>query len=255
MTSGRIQVCLPNKGARQMRKRTLATVLIAVSLFAFTQTACQPGADTDRSAVTPANTNSGREAVDTASIEAELLRIENDWPRVIKEKDTAAVGRVEADDIVLVYPDGSMGNKERDLQDIAAGNLTADTIAMSDLQVKILDSDAAVVTGHTEMRNGKYKMPDGKFLDTSGKYRFVDTFARRNGEWKLVAGISTKVTASATSATPAAAATPAPRVSPESSPAVRATPARATPARATPARTTPARTTPAQTPPTTNPTP
>ena len=207
-----------------MRKISLASVLITVvSLFTFTQIGCQPAADTNRS-VAPANTNSGRDVVDTASIEAELLRIENDWPRVIKEKDVTAVGRVEADDIVIVYPDGSLGNKERDLQDIAAGNLTADDIDITDLKVKVLDDDAAVVTGQTEMKNGKYKMPDGKSVDTSGKYRFIDTFARRNGDWKLVAGISTKITAPAASASPVVSPTPATRVSPASSPAVRVSP-------------------------------
>ena len=228
-----------------MRKISLPAVLIAVvSFFTFTQLACQPAADTNRSdSVTPVNSNSG-DAVDTASIEAELLRIENDWPRAIKEKDLAAIGRVEADDIVIVYPDGSVGSKNRDLQDIATGNLTADEIEMSDLKVKVLDSDAAVVTGQTEMKNGKYKTPDGKSQDISGRYRFVDTFARRNGEWKLVAAMSTKITATVTSASAVASPTPATRVSPASSPAVRGTPARATP-RATPARTTPAQTPPA----------
>ena len=181
-----------------MRKISLAAVLIAVvSFFTFAQLACQPAADTNRSdSVAPVNSNSG-DAVDTASIEAELLRIENDWPRAIKEKDLAAIGRVEADDIVIVYPDGSLGSKNRDLQDIATGNMTADEIEMSDLKVKVLDSDAAVVTGQTEMKNGKYKTPDGKSQDISGRYRFVDTFARRNGEWKLVAAMSTRITATA----------------------------------------------------------
>src|SRR5688500_10234876 len=90
-----------------MRKTSLAAAMVAVvRLFTFLQIACQPAADTNRSDSLAPNTNSGREAVDTAAIEAELLRIENDWPRVIKEKDVAAVGRVEADDVVIVYPDG-----------------------------------------------------------------------------------------------------------------------------------------------------
>ncbi len=206
-----------------MRKTSLAAALVAVvSLFTF-QIACQPAADTNRSESVAPNTNSGRETVDTAAIEAELLRIENDWPRVIKEKDVAAVGRVEADDVVIVYPDGNVGTKQQDLNDIGSGALTADDIDMTDLKVRVLDSDAAIVSGQTEIKNGKYKMPDGKLMDITGKYRFVDTFARRNGEWKLVAGISTKITAQpATTASPAA--------SPAVTPAVRASPAASRPA-------------------------
>ena len=161
--------------------------------------------------------------VDTAAIEAELLRIENDWPRVVREKDVTAVGRIEADDAVFIYPDGSMGNKEQDLKDMASGNMTADSIEMKDLQVKVLDKDAAVVVGHNVIKNGRYKLPDGKVIDITGEYRFVDTFARRNGEWKLVAGASTKIAAPAASASPAAKASPA--ASPAASPVVKASPA------------------------------
>jgi len=214
-----------------MRKTTLTTALFAaVSLVILGQVACQPAPDTNRSdsAAAP-NTNSGREVVDTAAIEAELLRIENDWPRVVREKDVTAVGRVEADDAVFIYPDGTLGNKEQDLKDMANGNLTADSIEIKDLQVKILDNDAAVVFGHNIMKNGKYKTPDGKTIDISGEYRFVDTFARRNGEWKLVAAASTKIAAPAAAASPAAKASPA--ASPAASPVVKAPPAvRASPA-------------------------
>lgn len=223
-----------------MRKTSLAAALMAVvSLCTFVQLACQPAADTNRSEPLAQNTNSERGPVDTASIEAELLRIENDWPRVIKEKDVVAVGRVEADDIVIVYPDGNVGTKQQDLNDIASGALTADDITMADLKVRVLDSDAAIVSGQTEIKNGKYKMPDGKSMDISGKYRFIDTFARRNGEWKLVAGISTKITAMpAATASPAAGASPALRASPAASPTVRRAPTvRAPTPRSSPAAT------------------
>jgi ketosteroid isomerase-like protein len=216
-----------------MRKLSLATTLVAVvSLFAFIQIACQPAADTNRSDAVTAPTNANRETVDAAAIEAELLRIERDWPRVVKERDVAAVGRVEADDAIFVYADGSLGNKQRDLADISSGAMTADDIEMSDLKVKVLDNDAAIVTGQTEIKNGRYKMPDGKTADISGKYRFIDTFARQGGDWKLVAGMSTKITAPAASASPAAAA---PAVSPAMTPSPVATAPRKVPPPSPPA--------------------
>ena len=71
-----------------MRKTTLTTALLAaMSLVILGQIACQPAPDTNRSdSVAAPNANSGREVVDTAAIEADLLRIENDWPRVVREK-------------------------------------------------------------------------------------------------------------------------------------------------------------------------
>ena len=209
-----------------MRKFTVLTAMLAV-VFTLVQFACQPAADTNRSEVAAPGTNSGKETVDTAAIEAELLRIENDWPRVVKEKDVAAVGRVEADDAVMVTPDGSVVTKADDLRDIASGAMTADTIEIKELKVKVLDSDAAVVIGHNALRNGKIRLPDGKIMDISGEYRFVDTFARRNGEWKLVAGIATKIANPAAAAKPAASPTPAASTSPavKASPKTSATPA------------------------------
>ena len=176
---------------------------------------CQPaGVETNRSAVaTPTP-----EVVNTAAIETELLRIENDWPRVIREKDVAAAGRVMADDVVLIYPDGNVGGKEQDLKDIGAGAVTAESIEMADLKVHVIDNDAAYVTGRTVLTKAQYKPPDGPALNISGHYRFLDTFAKRNGEWKLIAGASVPVRQPP-------AASPSPTASPAVSPATKPSPA------------------------------
>jgi hypothetical protein len=168
---------------------------------------------------TAENTNSAgpavsptAETVDTAAIETELRRIENDWPRVIKEKDVEWVKRVEADDAVFVYPDGSVGDKNTDVKDTQNGALSADSWETVNLKVNVLNKDAAVVSGGSVVKNGKYKLPNGKSIDISGQYRFIDTFARRNGEWQLVAGASTPIRE------------PGPTASPTASPAVKASP-------------------------------
>jgi hypothetical protein len=185
---------------------------------------------------TPQNTNTNTVALaspeptpDKAAIEAELTRIENDWPRIIKERDSSAVKKVEADDIMLIYPDGAAGNKEQDIKDIEAGNLTADSWELADIVVRVIDNDAAVVTLRTTVKNGKYKMPDGKTQDVSGQFRSMDTFARRNGQWQLVASATVPVR----NPTPTTAASPGAKPSPsvKPSPAAKASPAmRTTPA-------------------------
>jgi len=228
------------------RKGFLAITSLAFSLLVLS--GCQPTVDTNRNAT---NENSGAsEAVDTPAIEAELLRIENDWPRVMRDKDGAAVRRVLADDAILVYPDGSTSTREEDAKNTEAGMVTADSVEMADLKVKVLNKDTAIVTGRNIMKNATLNLPDGKKMDISGEYRFVDTFARRNGQWKIEAGISTKIDQVMASASPGPAASPAARTTPatSASPAARPSPAtRPSPA----ARTSPAmRASPA-----TNPTP
>lgn len=211
------------------QKGFLGVLPVAFSLVLFS--GCQKAAEeTNRAAAAPSPTT---ETIDTATIETELLRIENDWPRAIKEKDFEAVKRVEADDGVFVYPDGTIGGKATDVQDMERGALSADSWEVTDLKVNVLNKDAAVVSGRSVVKNGKYKTPEGKSIDISGQYRFIDTFARRNGEWKLVAGASTPIrepgpTASPTvKASAAAAASPAMRASPAAaaSPAMTASPA------------------------------
>lgn len=185
---------------------------------------CQPAANTNQPVVV---TTPSPERVDTAAIQTELLRIENDWPRIIKEKDSAAVERIEADDAVFIYPDGSLGNKAQDLKDVSGGALTADSWQVADLQVTVIDADSAYTTGRNIVTNGKYKMADGKTVNMPSQTRFLDTYARRNGEWKLVAAASVPVTAPTSSASPSMTASPTMAASPamKASPATKPSPA------------------------------
>jgi len=199
----------------------------------------------------PQNTNSNANLVtvaspeptpDKAAIEAELTRIENDWPRILKEHDAAAVKRVEADDIFLVYPDGSPGSKEQDIKDIESGALSADSWEISEVTVKVLDNDSAVVRLRTTVKGGRYKLPDGKSQDISGQFRSIDTFARRNRQWQLAASVTVKILAPTAAPSPSAKPSPSmkPAPSPRPSPATKSSPAtKPSPkAAASPARTT-----------------
>src|SRR5205807_675074 len=77
----------------------------------------------------------------------------------------------------------------------------------------------------------KVKSSDGKSADISGQYLSMDTFARRNGQWQLVAAASVQIKSPIGGASPTPKASP----SPGSSPALKPTPSpRATP-KATPA--------------------
>lgn len=212
-----------------MKKGVFTAVLLAIAAVVIFQLGC---------AAAPLSPNTNAVSVatpeptpDKAAIEAELIKIEGDWPRIIKEHDGAAVRRLEADDIVIIYPDGTTGTKEQDAKDIEAGTLTADSWEISETKVNVLDKDSAVVTLRNTVKNGKVKSPSGASLDISGQYISQDTFARRNGQWQLVAAVSVKIQAPG----PAASPTPKASPSPGASPAVKATPAPKASPKATPA--------------------
>jgi len=192
---------------------SLGTLLVATILVVFSQFGCASPQNTNTAVSTP----TPEPTPDKTAIEAELTRIENDWPRIIKEHDVATVRRIEADDAVFVYPDGSLGDKAQDVKDMEAGSLSADSWEVLDLKVNVLDNDSAVVIGRNVVKGGKYKMPDGKIQDISGEYRYVDTFVRRNGQWQVVAGASTPIQKGA-AATPTPKASPSPGASPAMKP-------------------------------------
>lgn len=208
-------------------KRLLSVVVLssATALLALSQFGCAGQQNSNANTVSVATPEP---TPDKAAIATELTKIENDWPRIIKEHDAAAVGRLEADDAVFVYPDGSLGDKAQDIKDMEAGALSADSWEMADIKVNVLDGDSAVVSGRSIVKGGKYKMPDGRTQDISGEFRWIDMYQRRNGQWQLVAGSNTPVMKGAM-----AAASPTPKASPTASatPAMKATPvAKPTPA-------------------------
>src|SRR6267142_3469002 len=112
-------------------KRHFSVVVLAMAtaLLAFSQFGCASPQNTNTSTVTA----TPEPTPDKAAIEAELTRIENDWPRIIKEHDGAAIRRMEADDAVFVYPDGSLGDKAQDIKDTESGALSADSWEVADV--------------------------------------------------------------------------------------------------------------------------
>lgn len=177
---------------------------------------CQPAADTNRGAGPSASPT--KEPFNPAAIEAEVLRLDKEWANVIKTRDLDALRRIEADDIVLIYPDGTTGTKADEIRDVESGNVTADEFEVLEAKATVLSSESAVVTGRSVIRNGKVKRPVGKSIDISGEYRFTDVFAKRNGTWQVVISQATMIDPEALKAM----AKPSPTTSP--SPAASASP-------------------------------
>ena len=182
----------------------------------------QTSTDTNRSAGPAASPT--KEPFNPAAIETEVLRLDKEWASVIKTRDLEALRRIEADDIVLTYPDGTTGTKADEIRDAEAGNVTVEAFEVMEAKAIVLGPEAAVVTGRSVIKNGKYKPADGKLIDISGEYRFTDVFAKRNGTWQVVISQATRIdpqalkamakTSPSTSPSPTAAASPAASKSP-----------------------------------------
>jgi ketosteroid isomerase-like protein len=172
----------------------------------------------------PSAVASAEPTPDKAAIEAQLKALEYDWPRIWKERDGAAVRKLEADDVVILSPDGSEGNKEGDIRDIESGEMSNEPQEISDVSVNVLSNDLAVVKSRTTVKGDSYVLSggkDGKCETVIHEFRTVDTFMRRNGQWQIVSSATVPVR----SPGPAAAQSPTP---------TEAAPSNATPAKPSP---------------------
>ena len=205
-----------------MTKSLYATTLfVLIIAVAATFSGCANQQNSNGNA-NPSAVVSAEPTPDKAAIEAQLKALEYDWPRIVKERDGAAVRKLESDDIMLVYPDGADGNKEADIKDIEAGELSNEPQEVVDVTVNVLDNDAAVVRSRTKVKSDNYKLTDGKCQTIVHEFRTVDTFVRRNGQWQLVASATVPVRNPAPTETPSS--TPNASSSPKGSPAAKASP-------------------------------
>jgi len=207
-----------------MKNKTLILLSIAIVTVGL-NTACTQSQNANiktstQSGATPEPTP------DKDAIVAEITRIEKDWPRVWKEKDGAAIRRIEADDIILLSFTGMLSSKEQDIKDAEAGNMTFESWDVSEVNVKVIDNNAAVASLLMTIGHGKFKVDESHSEDISGHYRALDTFARRNGQWQVVASSIVKLSKdaeqllnAAATPSPASSSTPTTMSSPPARPA------------------------------------
>ena len=210
-----------------MRKLLFAIPFLLLIALTLSGCANQPSPNTNGN---PAVVASAEPTPDKAAIEAQLKALEYDWPRILKERDGAAVRKLEADDIVILSPDGSDGTKEGDIKDIESGEMSNDPQEIADVSVNVLNNDLAVVRSRTIVKGDSHVLSDGKCQTIVHEFRTVDTFVRRNGQWQIVASATVPVRNAAPAPTPSSTATDA---APSKAPSVKPSPvSKASPARA-----------------------
>lgn len=175
--------------------------------------ACQTGPEANRNA-NPATAEPTKESFNPAAIEAEVMKVEREWAGILKTRDVEALRRIQADDIILTYPDGTTGTKADEIRDLESGAVSAESYEIVESKVRVLGPDSAVITGRSVMTKGVYKRPGAKPINISGEYRFTDILARRNNVWQVIISQATRIDPDAVAAAAAAAkASPSPPTS------------------------------------------
>ena len=125
------------------------------------------------------------QASKTSGVEDEIKKQERNWAQATLKEGAAAVDQYEADDIIDTDPTGRVTNKAQDKADLSSGDLKFQSMDLSDLTIHVYGNTA--VAAGTNTVKGTYKGQD-----ISGKYRFTDTWVKRNGKWQVAASQSTK---------------------------------------------------------------
>ena len=110
---------------------------------------------------------------------AALLKQQADhWDQDIIKKDLPAIAKNMSDDFRHISNKGSISDKETFLQEIVSSDLVIHPYTVEDFDIRIY-GNCALLCGRTRM-TGLYK---GKPFQSH--YRYVDTYIRTNGQWKV----------------------------------------------------------------------
>ena len=118
--------------------------------------------------------------------EEEVLRLEKEFSQAIVKNDAVAVGRLLADDWIIIDPDGGIIDRARFLGVMESGALTHEMMGSDDARVRIY-GNTAIVTALTTTK-GKFS---GQAFTT--KERATDVFVKQNGRWLCVLSQLTKL--------------------------------------------------------------
>ena len=110
-----------------------------------------------------------------------LLQLENDMAQAWVQRDAQTLVRILADDYTLGGTGDSLIKKEEYVAGLDNPEFRTTSAIVDELRIRVYDN-AAVVTGRTVYRGWSKK--GGKYVH---RFRFTDTFIRRDGAWKCVA--------------------------------------------------------------------
>lgn len=130
--------------------------------------------------------SAGRQTSKASSVEDHIKKQEQNWAEAVVKEGAASVDEYEADDIITTDPTGRVTDKAQDRTDLSSGDYKIQSEELSDLRVHVYGNVA--VAAATNLMKGTYKGQD-----LSGKYRFTDTWVKRNRKWEVVASQYTKM--------------------------------------------------------------
>jgi uncharacterized protein (TIGR02246 family) len=117
--------------------------------------------------------------------ELALLQIEHNWADAVLKRDAAALDPILATEFIS-HSAETTRNKKQALAQLKSDTVKIESGQLSDMRALVF-GDTAVVHGMWTEKS----TTSGK--DTSGQYRWTDTFVKRDGRWQCVGNYSEKI--------------------------------------------------------------
>lgn len=124
---------------------------------------------------------------DLRNAETEVLtKLNLEWMSAYTRRDTAFLERYMSDDYVGTFPDGTVHDKESEIEAVMSGAVAITEMTPSEMNVRVY-RDAAVMTGQSTI---KARVND---QDVSDQFRFTDVWIKFGEHWQAVASQVTRV--------------------------------------------------------------
>ena len=153
-------------------KRTLVTIVL------LTVTCSVVVGQSKRNAVESPSVQPGR-------IEQQLIDLEKKWNEAYRRKDIAVLNRILANDIIIIYGDGTRATKSEDIASIGLDE-QIESSTLDDFQVQVYGDTAVVMSRLTSsgVRHGKH---------FNAQFRYIDVYRKRAGRWQCVVTQNTRI--------------------------------------------------------------
>jgi ketosteroid isomerase-like protein len=120
-------------------------------------------------------------------VEQSLRMMSGDLIQAYPKHEVAVLDRILADDLTVINPDGSSGDKAGEIGGLRSGKLKLESVINDDMKVRVF-GETAVVTGRATIRG----QIDGREIRDQNRYTSV--FVKRRGRWQVIALHVTRVT-------------------------------------------------------------
>ena len=116
----------------------------------------------------------------------EVTRLNRRWMESYVRRDTAFLEQYLADDYVSTFPDGTVLDKQGEIESLKSGEIALTEMTPSEMNVRTYGG-AAVIAGRSTIK------ADVKGEKVSGEYRFTDVWIKQDNRWLAVASQVTRI--------------------------------------------------------------